>query len=339
MTNSNTYVATPPGVTVKEQLQIRGMSQKEFAKRMNMSEKHISKFLNGEIILTKDMAIRLEMVLGLPAKFWNNLEAIYREKLELVRVENEMEEDKELLKNYPYLKMAKLGWLETTNNPTKKVFELRKFFEVVKLSLVKSPLIPEVAYKHQSMKNESNYPLIAWVQKAKFEARNIETEAINIKKLKEIVPKLRNMSKSNFETFCPKIASLLSGCGIALVLLPCLDDAIKGATFRDGNKIVIGLTRYEEDAERFWFHLFHEIGHVLLGHINNANGTTNLDEDAANTFSEDVLIPKEKYNSFIVSKYFSKESIKRFSDDVGICPVITAGRLKNDGYIKHNPFC
>lgn len=34
------------------------------------------------------MAVRLEFVLGVPAKFWNNLEAIYREKLSKVEMDN-----------------------------------------------------------------------------------------------------------------------------------------------------------------------------------------------------------------------------------------------------------
>ncbi len=88
MLKSHTYIATPPGATIKEQLVDRGMSQKEFAARMDMSEKHISKLINGEVILTPDVAMRLEMVLGLPAHFWNNLESIYREKL--VKVQAKM---------------------------------------------------------------------------------------------------------------------------------------------------------------------------------------------------------------------------------------------------------
>ena len=34
MTRSRSYIATPPGATIKEQLDDRGMSQKEFASRM-----------------------------------------------------------------------------------------------------------------------------------------------------------------------------------------------------------------------------------------------------------------------------------------------------------------
>ena len=79
MVRSRSCIATPPGATIKEQLNNRGMSQKEFAARMYMSEKHISKLINGDVQLTPETAVRLEMVLGVPAKFWNNLESMYRE--------------------------------------------------------------------------------------------------------------------------------------------------------------------------------------------------------------------------------------------------------------------
>lgn len=37
-----------------------------------------------------------KVVLGIPAKFWNNLEAVYREKLIKVKAENAMDDDKAL---------------------------------------------------------------------------------------------------------------------------------------------------------------------------------------------------------------------------------------------------
>lgn len=61
-----------------------------------MSEKRISKLINGEVQLTPEVAVRLEVVLGIPAKFWNNLEAVYREKLIKVKAENAMDDDKAL---------------------------------------------------------------------------------------------------------------------------------------------------------------------------------------------------------------------------------------------------
>ncbi len=109
MVKSRNFIATPPGTTIKEQLLDKGLRQKEFAIRMGMSEKHISKLINGEVQLTPDVAIRLEMVLGVPAKFWNKLEITYREKLVKANAENDMEADKKLAKKLPYCEMSKNG--------------------------------------------------------------------------------------------------------------------------------------------------------------------------------------------------------------------------------------
>ena len=38
MIRSQSYIAVPPGATIKEQLEDREMSQKEFAARMDMYE-------------------------------------------------------------------------------------------------------------------------------------------------------------------------------------------------------------------------------------------------------------------------------------------------------------
>lgn len=96
MIRSRTFIATPPGATIKEQLNDRGMSQKEFSARMDMPEKHISRLINGDVQLTPEVAVRLETVLGVPAKFWSNLETIYREKLVRVETENIMDKDEVL---------------------------------------------------------------------------------------------------------------------------------------------------------------------------------------------------------------------------------------------------
>lgn len=76
-------IATPPGKTIKEQLADKGISEKEFADRMNMPEEYVRKLIGGEVPLTPEIAVQLETVLGVPAKFWTNLEAIYRKKKEV----------------------------------------------------------------------------------------------------------------------------------------------------------------------------------------------------------------------------------------------------------------
>ena len=60
---------------------------------MDMSEKHIRKLIDGDVQLTDETAVRLESVLGVPAKFWNHLEAIYWEKIIKANAENAMDAD------------------------------------------------------------------------------------------------------------------------------------------------------------------------------------------------------------------------------------------------------
>ena len=95
MYSSRSIAAVPPGFTIKEQLVDRHMTQKEFAARMGFSEKHVSKLVNGEVELTPETAVKLEYVLGIPAKYWSKLEAAYREDLERARQENAMEAEEE----------------------------------------------------------------------------------------------------------------------------------------------------------------------------------------------------------------------------------------------------
>lgn len=334
---SKTFIATPPGATIKEQLTERRMSQKEFAIRMDMSEKHISRLINGEVQLTPDVAMRLELVLGVPAHFWNNLESIYREKLIKVQFENEMEHDKELVKCIPYNEMAKLGWVPETKNTSDRVTNSRKFFEVVHLGLVTESSLHGIACRKLGDTEKSNYALLAWAQKAKLEARNIETEAINIDKLKASLPTIREMTEQNPKDFCPALCKILAACGIAIVFLPHLKGSyLHGASFYDGSKIVIGMTVRGKYADRFWFSLFHEFAHIILGHIGKAEGTDSLDERSADTFAQNQLIPPDEYELFVSKGHFDKHSVILFSHKVGIAPGIVVGRLQKEEHIPSN---
>lgn len=114
---SKNIIAIPPGATIKEQLVDREMSQKEFASRMGMSEKHISKLINGDVALTDDVAIRLEMVLGLPARFWTNLESIYRENITHMNLERAETETPRCYQKKPIIITA----IQWTGNNFKEV--------------------------------------------------------------------------------------------------------------------------------------------------------------------------------------------------------------------------
>lgn len=337
MVRSRSFIATPPGATIKEQLNDRGMSQKEFAARMDMSEKHISKLINGEVQLTPETAVRLEMVLGVPAKFWNNLEAIYREKIIKAEAENAMDEDLEIAKQFPYSEMAKFGWVPETREAKEKVVNLRKYFEVVGLSLLGNEQITRIACRRLAITDKSDLALIAWAQQARIKARDIQTAPINIKGLIAAMPEMRQMTVLKPKEFCPKIKKCLADCGIALVFLPHLKGSfLQGATFIDGNKIVVGLTARGKDADKFWFSLFHELAHIVLGHVGRPNGTSEDDEKAADQWSGDTLIVADDFENFRRKHDFSERNVIHFAKEQGIAPGIVVGRMQMEGMIKYS---
>ena len=81
---TKTVIAIPPGYTIEEQLNENGLTQKEFAKLMELSDNSINALISGQMLLSIDIATKLEKVLGIPAQFWLNLEAIYRKKIERI---------------------------------------------------------------------------------------------------------------------------------------------------------------------------------------------------------------------------------------------------------------
>lgn len=337
MLKSKSYIAIPPGATIKEQLVDREMTQKEFAARMCMTEKHISKLINGEVHLTHDVANRLESVLGVPAKFWNNLEAAYREKILKVQEENSMDDDIKTVSKFPYRSMANSGWVPETQNKIEMVIQLRKFFEVANLQALKDPSVNQIACRRLGESEKADYALIAWAQKAKLVARKTPTKLINLKKLEMLIPDIRCMTTMNPMDFCPMLKKMLAECGIAIVFLPHIGGSfLHGATFPDGKKIVVGLTIRGKDADRFWFSLFHELGHVLLGHTLQPDGINETDERAADKFAKDILIDQKSFDEFVEKKDFRTASIVEFSKKIGIDSGIVVGRLQKENFIKYN---
>ena len=81
---SNQYKPTevsPPGESLEELLQERGLTSADLAARMGRDPEDIDEIIRGGPI-TPEMALQLEHALtGPSAQFWNNREATYREWL------------------------------------------------------------------------------------------------------------------------------------------------------------------------------------------------------------------------------------------------------------------
>ena len=72
-------VAVPPGEFLAEEIQARGMTQKELATRMERPVNAVNEIVRGKKAITAETALQLEAVMPeIPARFWLNLETDYQ---------------------------------------------------------------------------------------------------------------------------------------------------------------------------------------------------------------------------------------------------------------------
>jgi HTH-type transcriptional regulator/antitoxin HigA len=69
----------PPGEYLLEEIEARGFSHKELARRMGRPLNAINEIIRGKKAITAGTALQLEEVMPeLPARFWLNLETDYQ---------------------------------------------------------------------------------------------------------------------------------------------------------------------------------------------------------------------------------------------------------------------
>lgn len=260
---SKTFTAVPPGMTIKEVLEDHHMTQKELAARLGLSEKHISKLINGEVPLTQDVAIRLERVLDIEASFWNGLEAAYREAILKVEYENSIDEEINFAKPFGYAKLARLGIVPETKKAAEQVNNLQKFFEVASLKHVANEMVMPLVYENiKDMEPDKKSAIYTLVQITKGRARFVEVNPYDAELLEKFIPKIKNLSSEPLITVKEPLKDMLAACGVIIVYLPIIDNITSTCiTYSKGNSIVLGIPT--EDSDAFWT-LLGEALHNLL---------------------------------------------------------------------------
>lgn len=74
-------IAFHPGQYIGELIEDYKMTQKEFAEKLGLSPKTISKLVNGEESISNDIAQKLEKFTNISMKTWLNLQASFDRKV------------------------------------------------------------------------------------------------------------------------------------------------------------------------------------------------------------------------------------------------------------------
>ena len=341
-------LAIPPGEFLEEVIEELAITKKELAQRMNRPASKLSAIFSGDKAITPETALQLENVVGVPAHIWTGLEDEYR--LTLARQEEalkiqQLKNESSLLKKFCYAELVKLGKIAKKTKPIEKVRELQRYFGVTSLYSITTLKRYQAAFRYSGTKQRKPSPeaIAAWLRMGELEGQRNEGNPFNKMDLMSKLDTLRRMTTKSPEEFESRLREVLLESGVVLILVPHLQGTyVHGATFWLGNnKAILMLTIRGKWADIFWFSLFHEIGHLLLHSKQDIFLEGDLKDEQSDRlekesdkFAGDILIPLDRYRSFLKGNSLYPKDIVEFANNLGVHPGIIVGRLQHDNKIE-----
>lgn len=269
LTRENFRCAFHPGETLREALEEKEMSVKEFAVRADKPEKTVAAVLAGRSSVTPDMAVAFENVLGIPMSYWLNAQASYDGFRARQRKEEKLRESGEWLRNFPMEEIRRLGWIGSMKETGIEEGDFYTFLGVSSRKAWKEYYIDrklKVSFSCSLEGASDPYALSVWLRKGEVDAWKLETlQKFSRKRLKSSLLELRKTVRTPSGDLFSSVRDFLLRVGVRTVLTPCLESCrINGAVRWMGQTPLIQLSDLCMDSGLFEFTLFHEIGHILL---------------------------------------------------------------------------
>lgn len=334
-------IAIPPGETLTDTLEAKGMSQSDLARRTSRPVQAINEIIKGKKEITPETALEFERVLGTPAYVWLNLERDYRYNKARLADLRQLRAQVQKARAFPYADMAKHGWVARTRDASERVRELLRFFGVARLEVVSD--LQSVAYRKSQARTASPEALAAWLRKGELEAARVDTRRFDRARLRAALGRMREMTQQPPEAFQQPLCGLCAECGVALVFVPHLPKTHANGAVRwlskDAALVQLSVLRRYDDI--FWFSLFHELGHLLLLHgkrdvfVERPDGQKTEKEQEADQFAADTLIPPDAFERLRTLAPYSRDRVMRFASELGVAASIVVGRLQHEGLLPH----
>lgn len=349
-------MAIHPGNFLAEILEEYSLSQAELSERIGISKKVINEIVKGKNAVTSATAYKLSKVFPLTPDYWINLQKSY--EADNARIEEQSRLKKESEDFLPHFKetyreICLIGCLPSFNwvlkNFIRITAELQKFFGFDSLEYVARDT-KQFAFRKYERGNINPYTLAAWLRLGKIKAQKMNVAAFDENKLKGTLEDIRKLSLKKPEEYLPEIEKTLASCGVVVAYAPKMKNThVQGAcSWITKDKVLLMLNTTKKDEGKFWFNLFHEIGHILLHGKKevfvdmDCTATTEIEKEADN-FAEKWLIPdfKNKKDKIIasISAQGLEKAIKEVAEQEGISTAILAGRLTNECRAQSNIYC
>jgi HTH-type transcriptional regulator/antitoxin HigA len=337
--------AVPPGEHLLEALQDRGMTQSELARRMARPLKTINEIINGKAAITSETAIQLERALGISARFWTGVEASYRDSLAQQEAQRDLEANAAWIDEFPIADLVRHNQLRRGSSKAETLANLLSYLGVSSpTAFDRQWLGSAAAFRSSPAFLASPKAVAAWLRWGEREAARVKAPAFNARRFRKVLQEIRPLTRREpFMQIFNRVKAMCAEAGVVVILVPELTGThLNGATRWLGSKAVIQLSLRHKSDDQFWFTFFHEAGHLLSGSrhqefLDPAESVTseagNADEEAADRFARDVLLPAEDYEAFVQASDFSAVAVRSFAQRQEVAPGIVVGRLQRDRLI------
>lgn len=335
----NDVIAFHPGYYIKELVEESGLTQEDFAKRLDTTPKNLSLLIRGEQSLSIDIAMKLSRMLDTSVNYWLNLQNTYDSLIAEIKSEKELVEERTIFTSLDYKYFRE--HFNLPNLPRQRdeqIKHLRTFLNVSSLTVLAKPdLTVSFRSANKELSEANTIKANTMVQIAINKALRIDAPKFNKVAFENAARYALTLTK-NHDTFYPLIRDAFREAGVILVILPNLPGSkINGATKRIGNNVMLMVNDRRMYSDTFWFTLFHEIGHIINGDYGiSFEKKPGEQEDIADKYAEDSLIPPEQYKEFLSRKNFDAHSIRVFANQINRDPGIILGRLQNDKKVEYD---
>jgi HTH-type transcriptional regulator/antitoxin HigA len=336
--------AVAPGATLKETLAVKGLSQADLALRTGLAEKTVSQIINGIASITYETAEKLELALGIPARFWNARERSYRELLVRMEEIRRLDTDVHWLREIPLRELIDRDYVKEEKDKRAIVRQALRFFGVSSVEAWRNTwLAPAAQYRGSAAQQRRPGYVAAWLRMGEIQAEDIKTAPFDAARFKSVVTEARKLVRVSLKQALVKLTDLCARAGVAVVLTREIRNAgVSGAVrWLSKEKALIQLSLKYKTHDQLWFTFFHEAGHILLHgkrqvFIEYGVSDATEEEHEANGFARALLIPLTYQPQLAYLR--TREQICAFAESVGITPGIVVGRLQRDGLLRPSAY-
>lgn len=334
----NDKIAFHPGYYIKEIVDDSGLTQEDFAKRLDTTPKNLSIIIRGEQSLSREMAMKLSRMMGTSIEYWLNFQKKYDAKIAELESDKELDNEREVFRyiDYSYFK-DNFDLPDLKRKVDEQIKVVREFLNVATLNVLKDR---DLAVSFRSYSSEPSISNVinsnTMVQIAINKAINTESLKFNKKRFEEAVQYALSLTTLHDEFFL-LLKKKFAEAGVVFIILPNLKSSgINGATKKVGDKIMLMVNDRRAYSDTFWFTLFHEIGHIMNGDYGLTFSNENEGkEDNADLYARNMLIPQKEFQKFSEENDYSEDAIRKFAKEINRDPGIVLGRLQNDREIPY----